>query len=162
MPTKKVCNIIKVETFQEMPNSGCTLWPVYARKKSLTVYSPRPAFGGAADTLAVIESNMYNKWHSTWAESSQRRPWIAIFMFPSSASDRCTDRNIIGVPYGLDGNICQDKSMGDIGTLTMFTEDRGHSRMIMPVMPQHMILIDSSYKELDQIEDDLKTEGGVM
>ena len=60
---------------------------------------------------------MYDKWRSTWVESSQRRPWIAIFMFPSSASkhdklnlldagDRCTDRNIIGVPYGLDGNIC--------------------------------------------------------
>ena len=71
MPTNKVHNIIKVETckredqfvikktcscmiVQEMPNSGCTLWPVYARKNSLTVYSPRPAFGGAADTLAVV------------------------------------------------------------------------------------------------------------
>ena len=110
------CVITKTCPFmivQEMPNSGCTLWPVHARKKSLTVYSPRPAFGGAADTLAVIESNMYDKWHSTWVESFQGRPWIAIFTFPSSASDRCTDRNIIGVPYGLDGNICQDKSMGD-------------------------------------------------
>ena len=52
--------------------------------------------------------------------------------------------------------------MGDIDALTMLTEDCEHSRMIMPVMPQHMILTDNSYKELDQIEDDLKTEGGVM
>ena len=61
------------------------------------------------------------------------------------AGDRCTDHNIIGVPYGLYSNICQDKSMGDIGTLII--EDCGHSRMIMPVMPQHMILTDNSYKE---------------
>ena len=49
--------------------------------------------------------------------------------------------------------------MGDIGALTMLTEDCGYSRMIMPVMPQHMILTDNSYKELDQIEEYLKTEG---
>ena len=51
---------------------------------------------------------------------------------------------------------------GDIGGLTMLTEDCGHSRMIMPVIPQYMILTDNSYKGLDQIEDNLKTEEGIM
>ena len=139
---------------QEMPSSGCTLWPVYVRKKSLTVYSPRPAFGGAADTSAVVGSIMYDKWPSTRVESSQRKLWIAIFTLPSNASkhdklnlldadDQCTDDNIIGVSYGFDSNICQDQSMGDIGALTMLTEDCGHSRMIMPVMLQDMILMDN-------------------
>ena len=35
--------------------------------------------GGSADTSAVVESNMYDKWRSTWVKSSQRRPLIAIF-----------------------------------------------------------------------------------